>query len=208
MRKKYLLGQTIISLTLGIGCFFGSGEADAHPHFFITQRVKAVFDEKGLAELKFRWEFDEMVASIFIDDFDFNKNRKFEPNEVKSIKQNIFLALSPEMGELFCFILINNKPFRVKFIREMTAVIEKDNIVFEFVVPCHVSATEQFKEVFVATYDPGYYTVILFEEKDPLFVEAGACCEVVAPTKKDFEENIYYDMESPWMRLLQFRRKS
>lgn len=60
----------------------------AHPHVFIVQSLKIVFNDKGLAGFNIRWEFDDMFSTMISDDL--NKNGVLEKTEVTSIKEKAF----------------------------------------------------------------------------------------------------------------------
>ena len=141
-------------------------EAHAHPHVFIVQRLEVVFDEKGLAGIKVRWQFDDMFASMIAADHDLNRNGKFEASEVEKIKEEAFSFISEH--SYFTFIKIDNKAFQIKWVRDFNAILENRELVYEFFIPCHVTATTQFKSVTVASYDPSYYTAIFFAGKKPV----------------------------------------
>lgn len=194
-------------LTGGLLSFVFSPKAYAHPHIFITQSVKAVFDDKGLSTLEFHWELDEMSAGMLIEEFDLDKNKKFDVKETEVIEKNIFSYLSIELEEPFCFILFDDKLLDLTSIDNMHAIIKNHALVLDFTVPVHMLADDQYKEISVAMYDPAYYTVILLDEKRPLVIEASNSYDIRTPSKKDFKESIFYDMKSEWFKILQFRRK-
>jgi len=47
----------------------------AHPHVFIAQNLKVVFDDKGMVGFNVNWAFDEMFSNMICEDYcDLNKN--------------------------------------------------------------------------------------------------------------------------------------
>jgi ABC-type uncharacterized transport system substrate-binding protein len=177
----------------------------AHPHVFIVQRLDVVFNEKGLAGIKVRWQFDDMFASMIAEDYDLNRNGKFEPGEVQKIKEEAFSFIAEH--SYFTFINIDNKPFQIKWIRDFNAILENRQLVYEFLVPCHVTATAEFKSVTVASYDPSYYTAIFFAGKGPFTLTNANGFDVKTSLKEDPDTKIYYDMIHPWTLFLEFRKK-
>lgn len=206
MTKKARLHIKIV-----IYCIFAIGlpshlpVAHAHPHVFIVQRLNVVFDEKGLAGIKVRWKFDDMFASMIAEDHDINRNGKFETNEIKKVKEKAFEFISKQ--SYFTFIKIDNTPFQVKFVRDFNAILENRKLVYEFLIPCHVTATNQFKKVTVACYDPSYYTAIYFTQKKPVSLTAADRFEVTTSLKEDPDTKIYFDMIHPWTLFMEFRQK-
>jgi len=177
----------------------------AHPHVFIVQRLNAVFDENGLTGIKVRWQFDDMFASMIAGDHDLNKNGQLENDEVKRVKENAFSYISEH--NYFVFIKIDGKPFQVKWIRDFTAVLKDNRLVYEFLIPCHVTATERFKKITVATYDPTYYTAIYFAKKQPVSLSFADDFEVKTAIREDPATKIYFDTIHPWTLFVEFRRK-
>ncbi len=181
-------------------------EVHAHPHIFIEQRLNVVFDDKGLAGIKVRWLFDDMFASMVAEDHDLNRNGKFEANEIREVKEKAFSFISKD--NYFTYIKIDNVPFQVKFIRDFNAILKNQKLVYEFLIPCHVTATNQLKKVSVASYDPSYYTAIFFTRKEPFKLTAADDFDVKTSLKEDPDTKIYFDMVHPWTLFMEFQHKS
>lgn len=180
-------------------------DIQAHPHVFIVQRLSVVFDKKGLAGIKVHWKFDDMFASMIANAHDMNKNGILEKDEVKLVKEKAFILISED--NYFTFIKIEKKPFLVNYIEDFNAILEKGGLIYEFFIPCHVIATEQFKKIAIATYDPTYYTAILFAKKDPVFIVDADTYDVKTAIREDPENTIYYGMVHPWTLFMEFKRK-
>lgn len=181
-------------------------EVHAHPHVFIVQRLNVVFDDKGLAGIKVRWKFDDMFASMIAEEHDVNQNGILEPAEIQEVKEKAFSFISEH--SYFTFVKIGNTPFQVKFIKDFNAVLENGKLVYEFLIPCHVTATNLKKKVTVASYDPSYYTAIYFAKNRPVSLTSSDGFNVKTSLKEDPDTTIYYDMIHPWTLFMEFRRKS
>jgi ABC-type uncharacterized transport system substrate-binding protein len=177
----------------------------AHPHVFIVQRLNVVFDEKGLAGIKIRWGFDEMFSSMIAGDFDRNQDGRLDSKEVQIIKEKAFNYISNY--DYFTFIKIGGKPFEVKYIKDFAAILENNKLIYEFFVPCHVAAINQFKEIIIATYDPTYYTAIFFAKNKPASLSFSEPYDVKSAIRQDKTTLIYYDMINPWALFIEFRLK-
>ncbi len=177
----------------------------AHPHIFIVQRLKAVFDAEGLAGIAVRWKFDDMFSAMIAEDHDRNKNARLEPDEVKTIEKMAFSYIS-EYG-YFIHITIDNRPFRVKFIKNFKAILEKDRLVYEFFAPCHVRATQNVKKIKVSTYDPTYYSAIFFGKYNPVSLAHAEPFQVKTAIREDLDTSIYFGMIHPWTLFVEFRLK-
>ncbi len=133
----------------------------SHPHVFLSNTVQVVFDEKGVAGFTIRWIFDEMFSSMIILDFDKNGDNRFEPSEIDNIKQDAFSNL--RNFNYFTHITIKGTAFKVRYVTDFTAEIIDDALVYQFFLPCHVHATETFKEVRFSVYDHTFYCDVALE---------------------------------------------
>lgn len=185
--------------------FLSAPSAQAHPHVFVEQHLNVVFDAKGLAGIKVRWQFDDMYSSMIIQDYDYNRNGRLEGNEIAAIREKVFSATADK--NYFCFIKIDNKPFEVKYVKDFKALLEDGVLVYEFFIPCTVSASSDVRKVTVATYDPTYYTAILFADNSPITLTSAAAFVVKTSVREDTGIKFYYNQISPWSLYFEFRRK-
>ncbi|MGD8847859.1 MAG: DUF1007 family protein [Desulfobacteraceae bacterium] len=205
MKKTNYHLNTFIYIILILTFALQTPIAQAHPHVFIVQRLNVVFDDEGLAGVKVRWKFDDMFASMIAEDHDINRNGKFEANEIQAVKEKAFSYISEH--SYFTFIKIDNRPFQVKFIRDFNAILENKKLTYEFLIPCHVTATNQVKKVTVASYDPTYYTAIFFTQKKPVSLTTADKFDIKTSLKEDPDTAIYFDMIHPWTLFMEFRQK-
>ncbi len=183
----------------------GLPAVQAHPHTFIVQRLQVVFDDKGVAGIKVRWKFDDMFASMIAEDHDINRNGTLEANEVKRIKEKAFAFIGAH--SYFTFIKINDKPFQVKFIQNFNAILSNGKLVYEFLIPCHVTAISQVKKMTVASYDPTYYSAIFYARDASVILVDDDSFNVQFSLKEDPDTTIYFDMIHPWTLFMEFRTK-
>jgi len=177
----------------------------AHPHVFIAQNLKIIFNDKGMAGINVVWEFDEMFSTMICDDHDLNKNGALEKTEVASIKEKAFSYIAE--FNYFIYVKIDGTPFQVKYVTDFSARLENRKLIYDFFIPCHVSAVKNFKHINIASYDPNYYSAIYFTENDPYAIDNNGPFEVTAQIKEDKSTSIYYDMINPWTLFLDFRLK-
>jgi ABC-type uncharacterized transport system substrate-binding protein len=198
---KILIGAIICFVFLVVF----SNTSFSHPHVFMNQQITSVFDDRGVAGFKIRWAFGDMFSSMITDDYDKNKNGFLEKEEAAVVKEEAFSYISEY--DYFIFIKIDGKPFEVKFIKDFSAVLNNGKLIYTFFVPCHVTAISSFKQIIVTTYDPTYYSALLFKKKDPAVLENNELFEVMATVREDMSTSIYFDMVNPWALFLDFRKK-
>ena len=177
----------------------------SHPHVFIYNSIKVVFDEKGLTGFNLKWAFDDMFSSMIINDFDKNKNGHFEPSEIETLKNGAFSNLKE--FDYFTHIKINKKPFKVTFVKDFSAEIKDNILIYRFFVPCHVQAVSSFKEVKIAIYDSSFYSSV-FLTKNPISFEDAAYYEHDFQISKNTKEAYYYGQIYPEEITLRFRLKN
>jgi ABC-type uncharacterized transport system substrate-binding protein len=182
-----------------------SQQIHAHPHAFIVQRLTVLFDEKGLAGIRVRWKFDDMFAGMIAEEHDKNRNGGLEADEIQAVKEQAFDYIS--QYNYFTFIKIDGEPFAVKIIKNFTALLDNQRLIYEFTVPCHVRAGPQSKKITIGCYDPTYYTAIFFAQKNPVTLIGDEAFEVHTAIREDPDTLIYFDMIHPWTLFLEFRAK-
>ncbi len=197
----------VIKSVLILSCllFIQVKTAWPHPHVFIAQNLKVVFNEKGMSGFNVVWEFDDMFSTMICDDHDLNKNGVLEKTEVTSIKEKAFSYIAE--FNYYIYVKIEGLPFQVKYVTDFSARLEKGKLIYEFFIPCHVTAVKNFKHISIASYDPNYYSAIYFTEHDPYAIENNGPFEVIAQIKEDKSTSFYYDMVHPWTLFLDFRLK-
>jgi len=205
IRKHSLLLKAIAYNAIVCAIPFNSSGVYAHPHVFAVQRSNVVFDDKGLAGMKVRWKSDDMFANMIAEDHDVNRNEKLEANEAQAVKEEASSFISEY--NCFSFIKIDNTSFQVKFIRDFSAILENKKLVYEFPIPCHVTATSRFGRVSVAAYDPSYYIAIYFAQKGPVSLTAADDFGVKTAIREDPDTEICFGMIHPWTLFMEFRKK-
>ena len=176
----------------------------SHPHVFIHNAVTFVFDDKGLAGFKVNWVFDEMFSNMMIHDYDKNKNLKFEVSEIKKLKKGAFSNL--KNFEYFSYVKINGRPFKVRFVKDFSAKIIKNRIIYQFLVPCHVKAASSFKRINMSVHDKTFYCSV-FLVKDQIFFENDSSYDYDYRIEKNTKEAFYYGQIYPEEIILRFRLK-
>jgi len=183
--------------------FVSADVSNSHPHVFIQNSLSIVFDQQGLAGVRVKWVFDEFFTSMIADEFDKNHNNKFEKPEIIDIKKGAFANLVK--FNYFSFIKINGEPFTVEYVRDFSASLAGGNLIYKFVIPCHVKAIATFKEFVIAQYDPTYYTRVAFAKERPVSLEGASAFEVRYRISKNTKEAYYYGQIHPVEVILKFK---
>lgn len=181
------------------------GDITAQPHVFIDSSMVIVFDEQGMAGIKVKWVFDLMFSDTMIHDFDKDKNGKFNKAEIKDLNKESFSNLKE--FNYFTFMFIDKREFKVKYIKDFSADIQKKQLVFAFFIACHVKAVSSYKEIKIAMFDKTIYTDFALLEKDTVKFENASHFDFNYEIL-DNRENSYYGSENfPQEIILRFRKK-
>jgi ABC-type uncharacterized transport system substrate-binding protein len=194
------------ALALTAFLLFATGNvSNSHPHVFIQNSLRIVFNQQGLASVQVKWVFDEFFTSMIADEFDKNHNNKFEKPEITDIERGAFANLVK--FNYFSFIKINGKAFTVKYVSDFSASLAGGNLIYTFVIPCHVKAITTFKEFVISQYDPTYYTRVALAKDRPVSLEGASAFEVRYRISKNIKEAYYYGQVHPVEVILKFKRR-
>jgi ABC-type uncharacterized transport system substrate-binding protein len=196
------------ALVIGIAVFLSSLSASiawSHPHVSVYSAVQFAFDDEGLAGVRIRWVFDEMFSSMIIFDFDKNGNGRFEPTEIECLENGAFANLRE--FDYFLHMKIDDRPFGVKTVTDFTAEIRGERLVYQFFVPCRVSAVDVSREVRLAIYDVTFYTSV-FLANNPVAYKNDREYVVEHRIGKNTEDAYYYGQIYPEEITLRFKRKN
>lgn len=174
----------------------------AHPHCYILNTVKFIFDEEGLSSIRLDWEFDDFFASQILGDCDFNGDGVLSDPEKDCIKSNYFDAL--EEYSYFTFIKVNGRPLKIEMINDFTVSAMEGSLLYQYSIPCPVQSTMETKKVSVALYDPTFYCAMHFPGELPVMVENAGELDHDYQVYENVDEAYYYDQIHPWQTELVF----
>lgn len=177
----------------------------AHPHTFIAQETKIVFDEKGLAGFDIHWTLDEMFSVMISEDFDEDKNGSLSKQEVTVIKEKAFGYIASY--NYYIHIRIDGKPFAIKFIRDFNASLNNGKLSYNFFIPCHITAAKTLKKIILSPYDPEYYSAIYFPDKKHFIIENSDHFVIETKVERDMSTLIYFKTVNPLAIFLNFKLK-
>ena len=125
MRRSSLRVALFIAVLLG-----AMTEAFAHPHVFIANTMRVVFDGHYLDHFEFQWVFDELFSSMLLTDFDRNHTGHFTAAEAAAIKKGAFDNL--KNYHYFLAFSIDGRPIRLPQIEHFAPSISNGALVYTF----------------------------------------------------------------------------
>ena len=177
----------------------------AHPHVFIDNRIEIVFNEEGLEGFNHEWTFDEMFSSTIIQEFDLNADGEFGEEEIKKVEEGAFSNL--EEYDYFTDIKINGNRFKIQSVKDFYAKIDSGVMVYEFFIPCKVTANIENQEVIVSVFDPTYFVQVLLASEVPFSFFDTLNVKVSHEVFEDEGNSYYYGQIIPEALKVRFRKK-
>lgn len=185
--------------------FIVSSSVISHPHVFIDNSLKIVFDQNGLSGINVNWIFDEAFSSLIIQDCDLDKDNTFDEKEIKKVKKDYFKNLKDH--EYFTNIKIDAEAFVVKKVADFSCLIKDGKVVYDFFVPCKVMMKESYKNVEISIFDKSYYVTAALAEKDPVLILGADFIDYSYEIADPPEDPMYYAETFTNRILLKFRNK-
>ncbi len=180
------------------------GTAGAHPHIFIENSVRVMFDGAGMTGLAVRWIFDEMFSATMIEEFDGNKDGTFSTAEVEALRKGAFSNL--ENYHYFTYISTAAKTYEITRVENFHAVIKNHKIIYTFFVPCKIQASSKPAKVTIAVYDETYYSDIALTTYT---CDHTAAPGIVSSSIKEIEnagKSYYFGQIAPVELIVTFKR--
>lgn len=146
----------------------------AHPHVFIDTKVQ-VLPEKII----FTWSFDEMSSAMLMDDYDKNKNKKLDPEEIAFMEKDHFKTLEPY--SYFIHMSDGKDEFDLKRVIEFGASFENKKLIYTFAIP-----KPKLKKYELRLYDAEMYVALIIKK------EWLTCKEPIKCKIEGYDADFYY----------------
>lgn len=129
--------------------------AEAHPHIWIRATATMQFEDGKITGIRHEWVFDDFFSNALIADFDKNKNKAFDPDEVKELEANAFVALK-EFG-YFTHVKIGGKAVTIETTRDFAPSIKDGKVVYKFMAVLPQPVDPRAVQFAASVYDHSYY---------------------------------------------------
>ncbi len=181
-----------------------AGSAFAHPHVFIANVATFVFEGNKVVAVRLQWTFDSFYGEMLARDFDKNRNKKLEPDEVKEIEAKAFSNLS--QFNYFTQLRVNGEKMTFKDASAFSAVLGEKGLRYEFTLTLPEAADPAEKPIRLSVYDEAYYIEILLDEHDPVRFQGPANASCQFKVEEDKESPIYFGLVFPQMMVITCER--
>ncbi|MGC8604146.1 MAG: DUF1007 family protein [Desulfomonilaceae bacterium] len=193
----------VVTALIFLECAFT--DSFAHPHVFIDYSISVMFNDEGLAALKFHWTFDEMFSEQALQKYPSAKTGKLTPKDIGSIKKELFDSLKEY--QYFTMVKLDGKYFPVNRIEGFWAEVKKGKLSFTYVVPCPLKASKEFRFAKALVCDEEYYNDFEFSQKGPVSFVNDSNYTHSFEIKEDPALKYYFGQVIPQVLTIKFRRK-
>jgi len=146
----------------------------AHPHVFIDTKVQVLPEKIVLS-----WSFDEMSSAMLLSDYDKNKNKKLDPEEVAFMEKDHFRTLEPY--SYFTHLSDGKDEFDLKHVSEFNATFENKKLIYTFAIP-----KPKLKKYELRFYDAEMYVALILKK------EWLTCKEPIKCKIEGYDADFYY----------------
>ena len=187
--------------TLAIGAWsMSTGPATTHPHVWIDTQATMEFKDGKVTAVHLRWSFDDLFSSFVINEFDKNKNKTFDAEEIAQVQTNAFANL--KNFNYFTHLRIGKDKLKIEKVRDFAPSIEDGRLVYRFTIDVPKPVDPGQSKVGLSVYDETFYVDVAFAKKDPVRfkgIAKGACKYTVT---RDKDNPIYFGAVLPQLATL------
>jgi ABC-type uncharacterized transport system substrate-binding protein len=163
-------------LLLASALALGAGDAQAHPHVWITASSELVYAPDGsVTGVRHAWTFDDMFSSYALQGIEAKTKGVYSREELAPLAQTNVESLKE--FAYFTFARADGK--KQKFVEPVDYFLEykDDALTLHFTLP--LKSAVKPKELAIEIFDPSFFIDFKLADKDPIrLVGAPADCQV------------------------------
>ena len=189
--RSFLLYKIVVLLATGGSIV----TVNAHPHLFIDVMAKFMFADSVLSGVHVFWDIDEMSSASLIEEFDLDRNGKFEKTEYDKIYRDVFSWAAN--SNYFMVVTWGKKLLKVSGTERFVAVILPDKkIRYTFFVPFGIKLPDIVNEKFVMFFnDPSMFVAFDVNKKMITPAENSGWKGAISFEKEDYNDLIILRVE-------------
>ena len=166
----------------------GLGQAEAHPHVWVTVETTVLYDAKAeMSGLKEVWTFDKAYSEYALDGLEQDASGNYTPAAlVELAKENM-----ESLKEYNYFTEVYVEGAKVELAPPEGAVVVRDDkaiLHLTYTLPLKQPVNIGTLKLSFLVYDPDFYISFTFAEKDPIQIGKGGppgCAPTIEPATGD-----------------------
>lgn len=167
----------------------GASPAGAHPHVWIDAAVTLSFKDGRIVAVRQEWTFDEVFGTAIIDQFDRNKDKKFDAQELAALEQGAFANLRE--FNYFTHLSVDDRDVPSKAVTGFTARVDKGKLVYSFTVPVEPGVDPLKSRVVLGLYDPSYFVDVQVGDRSTVKYEGNGAMDCRTQLAENTRKPIY-----------------
>ncbi len=155
----------IVLLCLAVFLIVFPSSVYSHPHVWTDYVVHPIFNNQGLQGFRFEWTFDEMFSAQIMEMVGLRKGNP-SAAQVRKIREEAFDNLA--QYNYFVHIWVDGERFQIRGVRDFTARVQDNRMVYDFFVPCEVDARTGARSVRLQVRDPEIFVDFSMSAQAPV----------------------------------------
>jgi len=127
-----------------------------HPHVFIDVEADIEIKDGKINSITQRWVFDEMFSSMVLMDYDKNRNKRIDLDEINDLKKDYFDYLVN--SSFFTFIKYGKKTIKFTKATDFMPNTSNRKLIYSFRLQPDVPVDAANSDILI--YDPTYYSSV------------------------------------------------
>lgn len=136
----------------------------SHPHEFADVGIKLNIQKDNTIFIQVSWEFDEISSLMLIEDFDKNRNGKFDSSEIIKVEKDAFEVLREI--EFYTFLTVNKTKYHIKSFRNFNVSIKNHKVIYQFAILEKKITEEKIKDFTLFFADSDNYTAFFLKKEN------------------------------------------
>ena len=175
--------RSLPGLLLAVVLALGAGEAQAHPHVWITASSQVIYAPDGsMSGVRHAWTFDDMFSTYALQGIETKVKGVYSREELAPLAQTNVESLKE--FDFFTFARADGK--KEKFLEPVDYFLEHKEgaLTLHFTLP--LKAPVKPKTLALEVFDPAFFIDFKFDDKDPIrLVGAPAACKLAFQRPND-----------------------
>ena len=163
-----MINKVIIFLVLKIPIFLVilvfAKTSYSHPHEFANVELKLNIKQDNTIYIQVSWEFDEMSSLMLIEDFDKNRDGKFDVSEIIKVEQDAFEVLKEI--DFYAYMTINKNKHAVKSYKNFNVSIKNYKVIYQFTILEKKVTDKKIKDFTLFFADSDNYTAFFLKKEN------------------------------------------
>ncbi len=177
---RWLAGAMVLAVA-GVA----AGAAQAHPHVWINAFAELDYRDGEIRGIRVSWTFDDFFSLLLLEDFDKDRDRRFNAAEVDGIADQSLGSLK-DFG-YFTHIRVNGEAFDYSAVDDFSADVKNEIVTYAFTVPLPDGVDPRRDELVFAMFDITFYVALILDEHDPVRVRGDWPVDCYFDTSQDVQ---------------------